>query len=118
MSSSTNNAFLAWLDAELAQRRWSYHQLARRAGVSHSTLGRLRRGAVPGWGLCHALAGAFDLPPEHVLRQAGLLPPVPPEQAEYEEFRRLLARLSQDDRRELLEIARLKLSLDQTGPVD
>lgn len=115
MSPSPDNAFVAWLEAELAQRRWSYHQLARRAGISHSLLSRVRAGAVPSWSACSAVAGAFDLPPEQVFRQAGLLPPIPPEQSEYEEFRRLLARLSEEDRQELLEIARLKLS---TGLAD
>ena len=113
MSSSPHNAFIAWLDAELAQRRWSYHQLARRSGLSHSMLSRVRRGGAPGWSLCRAVAAALDLPPEQVLRQAGLLPPVSPEQAEYEAFRHLLAQLSGEDRQELLEIARLKLNLDR-----
>jgi hypothetical protein len=76
-------------------------------------LSRVRAGAAPSWGACRAVAGALDLPPEQVFRQAGLLPPISPEQSEYEEFRHLLARLSSEDRQELLEIARLKLSLGQ-----
>jgi transcriptional regulator with XRE-family HTH domain len=116
MSSSPDHAFVAWLETELAQRRWSYNQLARRAGISHSMLSRVRAGAIPSWSACHAIAGAFDLPPEQVFRQAGLLEPIPNEQAEYEELRRLLSQLSAEDRQELLEIARLKLNLDRENP--
>jgi transcriptional regulator with XRE-family HTH domain len=113
MSTSPDNLFAAWLEAELAQRRWSYQHLARKAGLSHSMLSRMRAGAAPSWSACHALAGALDLPPELVFRQAGLLPPVPAEQSEYEAFRHLLSQLSSEDRQELLEIARLKLNLDR-----
>ena len=113
MPNSPANAFIAWLDAELEHRRWSYNQLAHQAGLSHSMLSRVRAGAPPSWSLCHAVAVALDLPPEQVFRQAGLLPPVSSDQSEYEEFRYLLAQLTKDDRQELLEIARLKLRLGQ-----
>ena len=113
MPNSPTNAFVAWLDAELEQRNWSYNQLARRAGLSHSMLSRVRAGAPPGWSICHAVAGALDLPPEEVFRQAGLLPPIPVEQAEYEQLRYLLTQLSEEDRQELIEIARLKLRLEK-----
>ena len=113
MPHSPANAFVAWLESELEQRRWSYNQLARRAGLSHSMLSRVRAGSPPSWRICHAVATALDLPPEQVFRQAGLLPSIPAEQAEYEEFRHLLAQLTEDDRQELLEIARLKIRLRQ-----
>lgn len=115
MPNSPANSFVAWLDVELDRRRWNYNQLARQAGLSHSILSRVRAGAPPSWGICHAVAAALDLPPEEVFRQAGLLPPIPADQAEYEAFRHLLAQLPQDDRQELLEIARLKLKLNQDG---
>lgn len=117
MSSSPDIAFAAWLEAELAQRRWSYNQLARRAGLSRSIISRVRAGAKPTWSACQAIAGAFDLPVEQVFRHAGILPPVSREQSEYEELRHLLAQLSAEDRQELLEIARLKLNLNRLdGP--
>jgi transcriptional regulator with XRE-family HTH domain len=112
MPNSPANEFAAWLDAELAQRGWSYSQLARWAGLSHSMLSRLRAGALPSWSACRAVAEALGLPPEEVFRQAGLLPPISPSQAEYEQFRHLLAQLSAEDRQELLEIARLKIRMN------
>ena len=113
MQHSPANAFVAWLEAELEQRQWSFNQLARRADLSHSMLSRVRAGSPPTWSVCYAFSTALNLPPEQVFRQAGLLPPIPAGQAEYEEFRYLLAQLSEEDRQELLEIARLKIKLDQ-----
>jgi transcriptional regulator with XRE-family HTH domain len=109
--------FIAWLDAELAQRRWNYGQLARRAGLAHSVFSRARAGVAPGWRSCCAIAEALGLPPEPVLRRAGLLPPLPADQAEFEQFRHLLAQLSPAERQELMEIARIKLrlTLDRQG---
>ena len=103
--------FVIWLDQELLQHGWSDHQLARRAGLSHSVISRARSGAAPKWEACDALAKALDLPPEIVFRKAGLLPPLPGEPEDIEEWRCLLGRLPERDRYELLQIARLKLSL-------
>jgi len=103
--------FVIWLDKQLSDRNWSDHQLARKAGISHSVISKARRGISPKWDACVAIATALDLPPEVVFRQVGLLPPLPPAQGEIEEWRHLLAQLSAKDRYELLQIARLKLRL-------
>jgi transcriptional regulator with XRE-family HTH domain len=103
--------FVIWLDQELLQHGWSDHQLARRAGLSHSVISKARSGASPKWEACEALARALDLPPEIVFRKAGLLSPLSGEPADLEEWRHLLALLPERDRYELLQIARLKLSL-------
>jgi transcriptional regulator with XRE-family HTH domain len=118
MPLSPDHAFIDWLESELAKRRWSYNRLARRAGLSHSMLSRVRAGAAPSWTTCRAIAEALDLPPEHVFRQAGMLPPVSREQSEYEEFCHLLDQLSAEDRQELFEIARLKLNLNRENYPD
>jgi transcriptional regulator with XRE-family HTH domain len=111
LPADTSNDFILWLDAQLSDRNWSDHQLARKAGISHSVISKARRGIPPKWDACAAIASALDLPPEVVFRQAGLLPPLPPAQGEIEEWRHLLAQLSPKDRYELLQIARLKLRL-------
>jgi transcriptional regulator with XRE-family HTH domain len=103
--------FVIWLDQELLQHGWSDHQLARRAGLSHSVISKARSGTAPKWEACEALARALDLPPEIVFRKAGLLTPLPSEPADLEEWRYLLFQLPERDRYELLQIARLKLSL-------
>ena len=106
-----SNDFVVWLDTQLSERNWSDHQLARKAGISHSVISKARRGISPKWDACAAIASALDLPPEVVFREAGLLPRLPPAQGEIEEWRHLLAQLPAKDRYELLQIARLKLRL-------
>ena len=105
------NAFIAWLDQELDERKLNDNQLARRAGISHSVLSRARMGLLPRWGACEALAEALDLPAETVFRKAGLLSPQMDDEVSLDEWRYVLRRLSERDRYELLRIARLKLEL-------
>jgi transcriptional regulator with XRE-family HTH domain len=115
MSKAENSAFIQWLNRELAERGWSDNQLARHAGISHSVISRARGGSPPKWEACEALAQALQLPPELVFRKAGLLPPENDEIAGWEEWKHLLARLPEQDRYELLRIARLKLELREAG---
>lgn len=103
--------FIDWLDQELRERGWNDHQLAQRAGLSHSVISKARRGVLPRWEACAAIAGALNLPADLVFRYAGLLPPLPDEEASLVELRALLARLSPRDRQELVQIARLKAKL-------
>ena len=105
----STTAFLAWLDAELSRRGWNDFQLSRHAGISHSALSRARRGALPSWEVCGALAQALNVPAELVFRKAGLLPEGPDDPVSFEHWRFVLEQLSEEDRDELLEIARLKL---------
>ncbi len=73
-----NNDFVDWLGQELKKRDWSYQELANRAGITRSAVSTVmthRQG--PGLEFCKGIARAFHLPPEVVLRTAGLLPPLP-----------------------------------------
>jgi transcriptional regulator with XRE-family HTH domain len=104
-------SFVDWLDRELAERGWNDHQLAGRAGISHSVISKARRGTAPRWDACAAIAGALNIPADLVFRQAGLLPPLPDEETALVELRLLLPQLSPRDRLELVQIARLKIHL-------
>ena len=73
-----NGNFGEWLDKELIQRGWSQSELARRGGVSPSTVQQAVTGITkPGPRLCQAIARAFGMPAEEVFRLASLLPSVP-----------------------------------------
>jgi transcriptional regulator with XRE-family HTH domain len=61
------------IGARLAERGLSLRALARRAGVSHSTVSRLLRGqSRPTAGLLRALAPTLGVAPEQLLAEAGL----------------------------------------------
>jgi len=83
--------FVDWLTTEVERRGWNNSELARRAGVGHSTVSQvLSLQQNPGLGFCIGVARAFDIPPEDVLRLAGLLPPLPPAVKEEREIVRLI----------------------------
>lgn len=101
---TTVNDLFTWIDDELNKRGWSDSELARRGGISQSTVSMVRngqRGASQVF--CRAIAKAFDEPPERVLRLAGLLPPLPAgEDPSIAELDEMVARMTPEQRLELL----------------
>lgn len=68
--------FSTWLQEQLNERGWDQADLVRRSGVSQSQVSRIMTGTRnPGPETSKAIARALRLPPEDVLRQAGILPP-------------------------------------------
>lgn len=67
--------FSEWLQSELDKRQWRQADLARSGKIATSMLSRIiNRERFPGPDTCRSIARAFGIPPEEVLRQAGLLP--------------------------------------------
>lgn len=65
-----------WLQGELSNRGWDQAELVRRSGISSAQISRLVTGGrEPGKDAIAGIARAFRLPPEDVLRHAGILPP-------------------------------------------
>jgi len=99
------NDFVNWLIDEMNKRGWSNSELARRAGVVHSTISMILSGkSNPGNDLCVGIAKALKIPPEEVFRRAGILPPLPAPDNDptLEEITAYLKRLSSEDRKEVL----------------
>lgn len=70
-----NNNLAAWLNTEVARRGWSLRQLARRAGVSHTTIVKMANGiGQPEVKTCQLVAKALAVPEDELLRMAGILP--------------------------------------------
>ena len=111
MRQTQKNAFIEWLDRELADRGWSDNQLAKKAGISHSVISKARAGFAPKWEACEAIADALQQPAEVVFRRAGLLAALPEDDISLTELRHIFALLPEKDRQELVHIARLKLKL-------
>ena len=70
------NDFLDWLNDTIKAKGWSNNELSRRANVSSATVSNLFNGrhAIT-FDLCVNLSNALHVPPEDILRRAGLLPP-------------------------------------------
>ena len=67
------NDFGLWMSREIDKRGWSRSEVARRGGISSSTIDKvINEFAKPGPKLCLALAEAFNMPDEEVFRLAGL----------------------------------------------
>ena len=76
---SVENTLAEWLAAELEERGWSVREVARRGGVSHTAINNALSELVqPTLDTYKAIALAFGISLEDVLRRAGELPPLPP----------------------------------------
>ena len=73
---ATSITFGDWLQSELNNRGWDQAELVRRSGISSAQISRLVTGGRdPGKDAIAGIARALRLPPEDVLRHAGILPP-------------------------------------------
>ena len=108
--------FTDWLDNELDSRSWSRAELARRAGVTESSLSLIYSGArEPGTKVCDGIAKAFRIPPDNVYRIAGLLPSQPSTNQDVKELEHIYHELTEDNQEDLLDYARSRLHKQERG---
>ncbi|MCW5877753.1 MAG: helix-turn-helix transcriptional regulator [Anaerolineales bacterium] len=112
LSFHMKSAFVDWILQEMETRSWSQAELSRRSRVSESHISHVlsgRRG--PQIGFCKGIAKAFEMPPELVLRKAGLLPPVREEAGSQTlEWQHIFSQARDDEeRRQLLEVAQFEI---------
>ncbi|MHB9132622.1 MAG: helix-turn-helix domain-containing protein [Armatimonadota bacterium] len=99
--------FRIWLQEEMERRSWTFTELARQSGITVSHLTRIAGGErIPGMKTLLAIARAFRLPREEVLRHAGIIPPVRGTVAGMEELQAYYHAMTPKDRKRLLSIAR------------
>jgi transcriptional regulator with XRE-family HTH domain len=98
-------AFIEWLNEELDTRDMSDRELARRGGVSQSSISLLRAGQGPGLKTLQAIARGLDVPLSVVLQKAGLDEPIE-ETASLRNLLHVAAQLPEDDLERLVGIAR------------
>lgn len=69
-------SFTDWLLVEMKKRGWNQSELAAQAGVSKVSISDVLSGRRKvGQKLAVGIAMAFKMPPEAVMRKAGMLPP-------------------------------------------
>jgi len=96
-----------WLDQQIKERGWSSSELARRAGISQSSVSNVLTGKqIPGLEFCKGVARALDVRTEELLQRAGHLPPMPEPVVEEQEALRLLRGLSRPMRGVALSLLR------------
>jgi transcriptional regulator with XRE-family HTH domain len=106
-----DSAFSGWLNGEVDRRGWSLRHAAERGGISHTAVIRVANGQQPPtYDVCMALARAFSIPPETVLRMGGLLP------SAVRETRRIVYETNEDAR--LLALWRGLAAADQVRMLD
>jgi transcriptional regulator with XRE-family HTH domain len=93
-----------WVKDELQKRHWSIRELARQAGLSHSTISQtLNERITVSNNFCLSIAQAFGEPPEKVFRLAGILPPSASEDdSTFTELVEMARTLTPQERREVL----------------
>jgi len=100
------------LNAALSDRAWSMREFARRADMSHALVSQvINRTAPISADFCIKTAHALDWKPEHALRLAGILDPLPPEVPEERELLRLFRDLDPLQRAHGLENGQAELGI-------
>ncbi len=103
-----------WLNNEIQPRNWSLRSLARRVGVSHTTVIKIANGeTTPSVDMCRCFADIFGVALDEIMRIAGILPPEPPEVAEEKVALRLFRELSPNERRGAIEYLKLRHRLSR-----
>jgi DNA-binding XRE family transcriptional regulator len=89
-----DNNLARWLINQIDDLGWTQRELARRAGLSHTTINQvISEQRTPTWDFCASVAKALRIPEDEVFRLAGLKPPLPPAVAEEREAMRLFRSL-------------------------
>ncbi len=97
-----------WLQDELNQHGWTQSELGRRVGLSSSTVSDiLSSKAKPGSEFCKGVARAFGISAVEVFQRAGILPPVPPQTANWQRLNEMWPRLAPQDQEHVLEIVEM-----------
>lgn len=91
-------AFVDWLNKRLNDRHWNQSELARVSGLSRGSISHVVNGTrKPGVDFCTAIAEAFKIDAEEVLRAAGLLKDEKKEFERIEKLARRISRLPEED---------------------
>lgn len=109
--------FVEWLTEEMNSRGWGVTQLAKEAGLSHSTVSQvLNRKNGASFEFCNAIAPALGYTAEEVFRYAGLLPTHHGDK-EVQELNGIAKSLPHEELDNVLEYARWRFSLKNLGGI-
>ena len=79
--------FWRWFNEEREKRELSFRAVEKMGGLAHGAIAKRERQELPPtYNICVAIARAFRMPLDEVLRRAGLLPPAPDEDPRLKEL--------------------------------
>ena len=103
--------FSVWLLQEIESRGWNQAELHRKSGLSRTVISDVLSNKVsPGYEFCIAVGKALHVPGDHIMRIAGLLPPLPERTQQTEQLVYLFERLNEKDRQTVLDMMQFLLS--------
>lgn len=103
--------FSVWLLQEIESRGWNQAELHRKSGLSRTVISDVLSNKVsPGYEFCIAVGKALHVPGDHIMRIAGLLPPIPEQTQQIEQLVYLFERLNEKDRQTILDMMQFLLS--------
>jgi transcriptional regulator with XRE-family HTH domain len=102
--------FVKKVKAKMEAENLGVRDLAKILGVSHPTVTELvTHGNRPSLDTCVALAKWLKQSDVSVLREAGLLPPGPSDDINFEDWKHLLSQMTPEERDEMREISIMKI---------
>jgi len=106
--------FIRQIKIKMEEQDIGIRELARKLGVSHPTVsGFVTYGYRPSFDTCTALAKWLEQSQETTLREAGLLPPGPPDRVTFNDWKEMLSDLSERDRAILKKTALNMIEADE-----
>ena len=102
----TPSELIDWINEKLNDKNWSQNELARKAGVTSGVISLVMTGTRPGIKVCKAIANAFGVSEETVLKLAGHLEKERGYDVERDELNSLFDTLPEEKKSDLLDIAR------------
>ena len=109
--SAEMDTFSGWLLQELENHGWNQAELHRKSGLSKTIISDvISEKVTPGYEFCIAIGKALHIPPEIVMRLAGLLPPVPAKTEQSEWLLYAFEQLTGDEKKTVTNIMEFYLS--------
>ena len=103
------NNLSTFMNEELNKRGWSQRELARRSGLSPTSISEVMSGKRgPGKRFCRAIANALQVPTERIFQEAGIITP-PPDTSLFNELINVAKNLSEENQQKLVEYAQFLL---------
>lgn len=109
MDNRMPRAFWEWLDPLIEKHGPSERKFAEKVGIAASVISKARSNTQPiGWDALKLISDFVGVQPENVFRLAGLLPNKPDWEPEFDEWVGVFQDLPEEDRAELIALARMK----------